>query len=105
MVAARQAFGVLALLALDRATRTESRKREPFTRRDWGLLILLSWAGFALPQVLLANGIALSTGDERRAALAARADRHPRRRLAVPARAADTGARRVGRDRNARARS
>jgi drug/metabolite transporter (DMT)-like permease len=61
MVAARQVFGVLALLALDRATRGESRKREPFTRRDWGLLILLSWAGFALPQVLLAHGIALST--------------------------------------------
>ena len=61
VVAARQVFGVLALLALDRATRTESRKREPFTRRDWGLLILLSWAGFALPQVLLAKGIGLST--------------------------------------------
>jgi drug/metabolite transporter (DMT)-like permease len=62
MVAARQAFGVLALIALDRATRTEARKREPFSRRDWGLLLLLSWVGFALPQVLLANGIALSTG-------------------------------------------
>jgi drug/metabolite transporter (DMT)-like permease len=62
MVASRQAFGVLALLAIDRATRSESRKREPFSRRDWGLLILLSWAGFALPQVLLANGIELSTG-------------------------------------------
>ncbi len=61
MVAARQICGVLALLALDRVTRTESRKREPFTRRDWGLLLLLSWAGFALPQVLLANGIELST--------------------------------------------
>ncbi len=62
MVAARQAFGVLALLALDRLTHHEERKREPFSRRDWGLLLLLSWAGFALPQVLLANGIALSTG-------------------------------------------
>ncbi|MEX2204626.1 MAG: DMT family transporter [Myxococcota bacterium] len=62
MVASRQAFGVLALLALDRLTHTESRKREPFSRHDWGLLILLSWAGFALPQVLLANGIELSTG-------------------------------------------
>jgi drug/metabolite transporter (DMT)-like permease len=61
VVTARQVFGVLALLALDRATRSESRKREPFTRRDWGLLILLSWAGFALPQILLAKGIALST--------------------------------------------
>jgi drug/metabolite transporter (DMT)-like permease len=61
MVASRQAFGVLALLALDRATRSEARKREPFSRSDWGLLILLSWAGFALPQVLLANGIELST--------------------------------------------
>jgi len=62
MVALRQAFGVLALVALDRATRSEPRKTEAFTRRDWGLLILLSWAGFALPQVLLAKGIELSTG-------------------------------------------
>jgi len=62
MVALRQAFGVVALLALDRATRSASRKTEPFSRRDWGLLLLLSWAGFALPQILLAKGIALSTG-------------------------------------------
>lgn len=63
MVALRQAFGVIALLALDRVTRgSEPRKREPFNRRDWGLLILLSWAGFALPQLLLAKGIELSTG-------------------------------------------
>jgi O-acetylserine/cysteine efflux transporter len=55
MVATRQAFGVLALLALDRITRTEARKREPFTRRDWGLLFVLSWGGVALTQVL-ANG-------------------------------------------------
>lgn len=61
MVAGRQLFGVLALLTLDRLTRRESRKRQPFSRKDWGLLILLSWAGFALPQVLLANGIELST--------------------------------------------
>ncbi len=62
MVALRQAFGVIALLALDRATRRAPRKTEPFSRRDWGLLLLLSWGGFALPQVLLAKGIALSTG-------------------------------------------
>ncbi len=62
MVASRQAFGVLALLAIDRLTHTESRVRQPFSRDDWKLLILLSWAGFALPQVLLASGIELSTG-------------------------------------------
>ncbi len=62
LVFLRQAFGVIALLALDRATRRQPRKTEPFSRRDWGLLILLSWAGFALPQILLAKGIELSTG-------------------------------------------
>jgi drug/metabolite transporter (DMT)-like permease len=62
MVAARQVLGVLVLLAIDRATQGGPRKREAFTRRDWGLLLLLSWAGFALPQILLASGIELSTG-------------------------------------------
>ncbi|MBM4335172.1 MAG: DMT family transporter [Deltaproteobacteria bacterium] len=62
MVAARQILGVLVLIAIDRATQGGTRKREAFTRRDWGLLLLLSWAGFALPQILLASGIALSTG-------------------------------------------
>lgn len=62
MVAARQILGVLVLIAIDRATQGGPRKREAFTRRDWGLLLLLSWAGFALPQILLASGIELSTG-------------------------------------------
>ena len=62
MVAARQVLGVLVLLAIDRATQGGPRKREAFTRRDWGLLLLLSWAGFALPQILIASGIELSTG-------------------------------------------
>lgn len=62
LVAMRQVFGVLMLLALARLIHREPRKPEPFSRRDWGLLMLLSWAGFALPQILLAKGIALSTG-------------------------------------------
>jgi drug/metabolite transporter (DMT)-like permease len=62
LVALRQVFGVIALLALDRAKRSEPRKSEAFSRHEWGLLILLSWAGFALPQILLAKGIELSTG-------------------------------------------
>ncbi len=62
MVAARQILGVLVLIAIDRAMQGGPRKREAFTRRDWGLLLLLSWAGFALPQILLASGIELSTG-------------------------------------------
>jgi len=64
MVAVRQVIGVCLLWALARVTGSAARtgKREPFTRRDWLLLLTLSWAGFALPQVLLANGIARSTG-------------------------------------------
>ena len=62
MVAARQVLGVCVLYALSRAGGMQLGPRQPFTRRDWALLLTLSWAGFALPQVLLANGIALSTG-------------------------------------------
>ncbi|MFI5315434.1 MAG: DMT family transporter [Myxococcota bacterium] len=64
MVAARQLVGVLLLFAFARLTGRAAGMpaREPFTRRDWLLLLTLSWAGFALPQVLLANGIARSTG-------------------------------------------
>ena len=40
----------------------QPRPRQPFSRRDWLLVFTLSWAGFALPQVLLAIGIARSTG-------------------------------------------
>jgi drug/metabolite transporter (DMT)-like permease len=64
MVAARQVVGVFMLFALSRLTGRPAGMpaHEPFTRRDWLLLLTLSWAGFALPQVLLANGIARSTG-------------------------------------------
>lgn len=62
MVVARQILGVLVLLAIDRATQGGPRKRDGFTRSEWGLLLLLSWAGFALPQILLASGIERSTG-------------------------------------------
>jgi drug/metabolite transporter (DMT)-like permease len=62
MVAVRQVLGVCVLYALSRASGMQSAPRQRFTRRDWALLLTLSWAGFALPQVLLANGIALSTG-------------------------------------------
>jgi drug/metabolite transporter (DMT)-like permease len=62
MVAVRQVLGVCVLYALSRATLMRPARRQPFTRRDWVLLLTLSWAGYALPQVLLAHGIALSTG-------------------------------------------
>ena len=62
MVAVRQVLGVCVLYALARAGGMRLGPRRPFTRRDWLLLLTLSWAGYALPQVLLAHGIALSTG-------------------------------------------
>jgi drug/metabolite transporter (DMT)-like permease len=62
MVAVRQLLGVAVLFAISRGGSLRSAPRQPFDRRDWLLLLTLSWAGFALPQVLLANGIARSTG-------------------------------------------
>jgi drug/metabolite transporter (DMT)-like permease len=64
VVAVRQVLGVCVLYGLARLTGPPPalRKRARFTRRDWLLLLTLSWAGFALPQVLLSNGIARSTG-------------------------------------------
>jgi drug/metabolite transporter (DMT)-like permease len=62
MVAVRQVLGVCVLYGLSRAGGMQLGPRQPFTRRDWALLLTLSWAGYALPQVLLAHGIALSTG-------------------------------------------
>jgi drug/metabolite transporter (DMT)-like permease len=63
MVAVRQVLGVCVLYALSRAGGMQlGGPRQPFSRRDWVLLLTLSWAGFALPQVLLAHGIARSTG-------------------------------------------
>src|SRR5262245_30737174 len=63
MVTARQLVGIPLLYLLARAGGAlETRPRVPFSRRDWALLFTLSWAGFALPQVLLAIGIDRSTG-------------------------------------------
>jgi drug/metabolite transporter (DMT)-like permease len=65
MVAARQLLGVVVLFAIARASGARSGVEAPrarFAGRDWLLLLTVSWAGFALPQVLLANGIARSTG-------------------------------------------
>jgi drug/metabolite transporter (DMT)-like permease len=63
MVTARQLVGIPLLYALARLGRRGAPvARVPFDRRDWGLLLTLSWAGFALPQLLLAVGIARSTG-------------------------------------------
>jgi len=65
LVVARQVLGALFLLALARlgaAARGGTAGPEaPWTRRDWMLLGLLSWAGFALPQVLGALGLTLSS--------------------------------------------
>jgi drug/metabolite transporter (DMT)-like permease len=64
MVATRQLLGVCVLFGLSKlVSRSEpAGERLPFTRGDWLLLLTVSWAGFALPQVLLANGIARSSG-------------------------------------------
>lgn len=63
MVTARQLVGVPLLFALARlGQRGAPVARVPFDRRDWALVLTLSWAGFALPQLLLAVGIARSTG-------------------------------------------
>jgi drug/metabolite transporter (DMT)-like permease len=63
LVAARQLLGVLVLWALSRvAGGARPARRTRFSRRDWGLLLVLAWGGFALPQVLLAVGIERSTG-------------------------------------------
>lgn len=75
LVVARQALGGVLLLALLQAQRRRAlgsgkresgatRSRAPtlaFTRRDWLLLIAVAWAGFALPQVLNALGLVLSS--------------------------------------------
>lgn len=64
MVASRQLLGVVVLLGISRAARgpRAERKDEPWSPRDRALLLCVAWAGFALPQVLLAFGIARSTG-------------------------------------------
>jgi drug/metabolite transporter (DMT)-like permease len=65
LVVARQILGTLFLLGLAvlgaRARGGGAVAHAPWTRRDLALLLLLSWAGFALPQVLGALGLTLST--------------------------------------------
>ena len=61
LVFARQLLGLPFLLALAQISRREPRRRARWSARDVGMLLLLSWAGFALPQVLLAHGIERST--------------------------------------------
>ena len=62
LVFARQAIGLVFLFALARAGRGAAPRRSaPWTARDVGLLFLISWGGFALPQLLLATGAARST--------------------------------------------
>jgi drug/metabolite transporter (DMT)-like permease len=62
LVCARQALGLLFLIALARiGSGVAPRRTAPWTARDVGLLLLISWGGFALPQILLATGAARST--------------------------------------------
>jgi len=68
LVVVRQVLGTLLLLALAslrpgglHAGRGGGLRRGAFTRSDLGLVLLLSWAGFALPQILNALGLALSS--------------------------------------------
>jgi len=62
LVFARQAIGLVFLFVLARVTRGSAPRRSaPWTARDVALLLLISWGGFALPQVLLATGAARST--------------------------------------------
>lgn len=62
LVFARQAIGLVFLFALARIGRGAApRRTAPWTIRDVGLLLLISWGGFALPQILLATGAERST--------------------------------------------
>lgn len=63
LVFSRQAIGLVFLFALARsmARGAGPRRSAPWTARDFGLLLLISWGGFALPQVLLAMGAERST--------------------------------------------
>ncbi len=68
LVRVRQVLGTGFLVAMTAAgfyapARAGSLRKmiARFERRDWVLLLLLSWAGFALPQILGAQGLDLST--------------------------------------------
>jgi len=65
LVVARQLLGTLFLLALgaigSRARGGRPLPTVPWTRRDRALLLVLAWAGFALPQLLGALGLTLSS--------------------------------------------
>lgn len=66
LVVIRQVFGLVFLTLLIRVSTGHIRPqiRETFAafdRRDWILLLTLSWVGFALPQVLGAIGLQFST--------------------------------------------
>ncbi len=60
LVVVRQLLGTALLAVLWRARRP-AEPAPRFERRDLGLLLLLAWGGFALPQILNAVGLQLST--------------------------------------------
>lgn len=60
LVVARQSLGLVILYAMLRAS-AGAAPRLPFDRRDQALLLALAWAGFALPMLLNAQGLALSS--------------------------------------------
>jgi drug/metabolite transporter (DMT)-like permease len=65
LVIARQLLGTAFLVALalvgSRARGGTAPAPAAWTARDYGLLLVLSWAGFALPQLLGALGLTLSS--------------------------------------------
>ena len=65
IVVVRQILGTLFLVGLaalgPRLRGGTAPASAPWTRRELALLLLLAWAGFALPQILGAVGLALST--------------------------------------------
>jgi drug/metabolite transporter (DMT)-like permease len=64
LVAGRQSLGLGILVALSFASGFRRGVREPFSARDWALLLAMAWAGFALPMALLAFGIERSTATQ-----------------------------------------
>jgi len=66
LIVVRQLLGLVFLAVFLRVTAGALRPMlgetfAAFDRRDWALLLVLSWAGFALPQLLGAIGVDLST--------------------------------------------